>query len=315
LISFGALIGKVTPSQMLVLAFFEIIFYSLNILTTQLKNGTVDMGGSIVIHTFGAFFGLAASFFLSPPVPPGADLHKHKTSRYTSDLFAMIGTIFLWILWPSFNAALAYNGSQPRVVINTLLSLIASCTSGFTASRLLRPHGKRFDMIDIQNATLAGGVAVGSSSDLVIGPGGALLIGLTAGTLSTVGFNYIGPWVERKLKIQDTCGILNLHGLPGILGGLAGTIACATAKSQEYGISIATYFPHGTSQAPYQIYGLLITLGISISSGLLVGFVVSKIIPGPKQLFQDSEHWEVSKDYSSVGVLKTENILAATFSD
>ena len=48
--------------------------------------------------------------------------------------------------------------------------------AAFCMSALLRKHNK-FDMVDIQNATLAGGVAVGSSSDLVIQPGGALAIG------------------------------------------------------------------------------------------------------------------------------------------
>lgn len=46
-------------------------------------------------------------------------------------------------------------------------------------------------MVDIQNATLAGGVAVGSSADLVIGPPFALLIGLAAGIVSTMGYVYI----------------------------------------------------------------------------------------------------------------------------
>ena len=46
----------------------------------------------------------------------------------------------------------------------------------------------QFDMVSIQNATLAGGVAVGSSSDLVIQPYGALIVGCIAGIVSVVGF-------------------------------------------------------------------------------------------------------------------------------
>ena len=45
----------------------------------------------------------------------------------------------------------------------------------------------QFDMVSIQNATLAGGVAVGSSSDLVIQPYGALIVGCVAGIVSVVG--------------------------------------------------------------------------------------------------------------------------------
>lgn len=33
-------------------------------------------------------------------------------------------------------------------------------------------------MVDVQNATLAGGVAVGTTADMLIGPYGALLTGI-----------------------------------------------------------------------------------------------------------------------------------------
>ena len=43
----------------------------------------------------------------------------------------------------------------------------------------------------IQNATLAGGVAVGSVANMVIQPWGALLIGFLAGFISVVGYEFI----------------------------------------------------------------------------------------------------------------------------
>lgn len=67
---------------------------------------------------------------------------------------------------PSFNGALASGNSQHRVVVNTVFALAGSCLTAFVTSKII--HGK-FVMGDIQNATLAGGVAVGSSADLVIG--------------------------------------------------------------------------------------------------------------------------------------------------
>ena len=43
----------------------------------------------------------------------------------------------------------------------------------------------------MQNATLAGGVAIGTASNMSISPWGALLIGCCAGALSTVGYAYV----------------------------------------------------------------------------------------------------------------------------
>ena len=97
-----------------------------------------------------------------------------------------VGTLFLWMFWPSFNGALAAGPQEHRVVLNTVFSLTNSCIAAFIFSKVMRGSHK-FDMVDIQNATLAGGVAVGSSADLVIEPYGALIIGFVAGGLSVAG--------------------------------------------------------------------------------------------------------------------------------
>lgn len=51
----------------------------------------------------------------------------NEGSTYTSDLFAMVGTIFLWLFWPSFNSALLDDITQQhRAILNTYLSLAAA---------------------------------------------------------------------------------------------------------------------------------------------------------------------------------------------
>lgn len=135
------------------------------------------------------------------------------------------------------NGALAVADQQHRVVINTTMAICSSCIAAWAFSRFLRP-GKKFDFEDIANATLAGGVAVGSSADLVIKPWGAMLLGSVAGTLSTSGFVFVTPLLDKYLGIHDTCGVHNLHGMPGILGGIAGAISSAIAGESSYGKAI-----------------------------------------------------------------------------
>ena len=43
------------------------------------------------------------------------------------------------------------------------------------------------------------------------------------------------PWLNAKLKIHDTCGVHNLHGMPAIMAGLAGAVGAFLASTDQYG--------------------------------------------------------------------------------
>lgn len=90
LISFGGVIGKLSPTALLIMTFWEIIFYAINLYVCTMVLKAIDMGGSVVIHMFGAYYGLLVTWICSPA---DSKQHKEKSSRYTSDLFSMIGTV------------------------------------------------------------------------------------------------------------------------------------------------------------------------------------------------------------------------------
>jgi len=59
------------------------------------------------------------------------------------------GTTFIWIYWPSFNAALAPPGAnQHRTVINTYYALTSCTVTSFAISSLVDENG-RFHMVSI----------------------------------------------------------------------------------------------------------------------------------------------------------------------
>jgi len=299
------------------MAFVEIPFYSLNIFIGGMMFRTTDIGGSMFIHLFGAYFGLVVARISG--APKLIKKHPKNAETYKSDVFSMIGTVFLWMFWPSFNGGTATGSQQQRVIINTMLSLAASCFVVIVLSQRLR--GK-FKMVDIQNATLAGGVAIGASANLIIQPWGALLIGVVAGTVSILGFVFVQPFLEDKIGLYDTAGIHNLHGMPSILGSLACIFAVLAISTTTYGstpiigqhiaaMGNASFLPLSaqnksfdiqqsdrspSQQASWQAAAMALTLGMALFSGTLTGFLIRLKIcdpPRPEYYFDDLEYFEV----------------------
>jgi len=184
LITFGVLLGKTNIHQLWVLAIFEILFYGMNQAIGAGILEAVDMGGAMFVHTFGAYFGLAATYFFNPKKAMHDDESRNE-GGYNSQLIAMIGTLFLWMYWPSFNSAMAAPDQQQRVIINTILAISASC---ITACGICRLFYHRLHMDVVLHATLAGGVAIGSASALIVTASISMMIGSVAGIISATGF-------------------------------------------------------------------------------------------------------------------------------
>lgn len=87
----------------------------------------------------------------------------------------------------------------------------------------------------IQNATLAGGVAIGSSADMLIDPWCSVLVGMAAGVVSVCGYKYVQPWLQSTFHIHDTCGVHNLHGMPGVMAAFVAILATASIDRDNYG--------------------------------------------------------------------------------
>ncbi|XP_023030121.2 rhesus blood group-associated glycoprotein Rh50 [Leptinotarsa decemlineata] len=317
LISMGAVLGRTSVIQLVVMGSIEIVLYCSNLYLGSKILKVADAGGSIFVHAFGAYFGLAASYVLNRKKKGKSETASSlQESSYTSDLFAMIGTIFLWLYWPSFNAIELKGDDQQRAVINTYLALASCCVTAFAASLLFSPD-RKFDMVHVQNSTLAGGVAVGASANLMLHPGGAIAVGIAAGFLSVCGYSRLTPILENTFSIPDTCGVHNLHGLPAVFAGLVSGIMAGIASEDVYHKSLYEIYPArsdkdiadiiGTNvfpedgrnagqQAGYQILGLVVTLAIAVVGGLVTGFVLigMKIGDVPsKSHYNDAAYWNL----------------------
>ncbi len=270
LIAAGALLGRIKMYQYMVLGLLFIPFYIFNELVVVEDHfgfvGTIaDTGGSIVIHAFGALFGIAAAISLSTQKQRETPIEADATS----DRFSLLGSMILWVFWPSFCAALVPVDVVPFAVVNVFIALSGSTIATYIASTSIR--GK-INAADIANAALAGGVAIGATFDHA-SHFEAMLIGLIAGAISTVGFAIFQEKQEKFHKIVDTCGVSNLHGIPGLFGGFA---AIVVVDNIDVGA---------------QLKGILITIVVAVVSGFLVGKLVS-LMGKPDAIYDDINEFE-----------------------
>jgi ammonium transporter Rh len=256
LICAGAVLGRLKMPQYLVLGALFVPCYMLNEWII-LGNGFglipigkfADTGGSIIIHAFGALFGLGVAMTMTTSKELVATIETHDTG----DRFSMLGSMVLWLFWPSFCSALVPAEQVPRTAVNVILALCGATLATYVTTVSLR---RKISLSDIANASLAGGVAIGSTCDHAT-LAQAIMIGLLAGSLSTFGFAVLLPWFQRKIKKIDTCGVMYLHGLPGLMGGLA-----------------AMFVVKGLSNSN-QMEGIGITVALSLVAGYIVGKIVA----------------------------------------
>ncbi|NXT73745.1 RHBGB protein, partial [Zapornia atra] len=276
LISTGAVVGRVNPVQMLLLTLLGVTLFSLNEYILLGLMRVSDSGGSLAVHTFGAYFGLMVSRVLHQPHTDKRE--EQRDGGQQQEVFAVVGTISLWIFWPSFTSATTVrHNAEPWAVLNTYFSLAASTLATFVLSPLLSEESTP-QMVQIQDATLAGVAMMGMAGEMLVTPFGALIAGLLAGLIPPLGFRFLTPTLCSRLKTQDMCGVHNIHGLPGILGALLGTLVAALATADAYGGRLELVFPlvaqgsrTATDQALCQLCALPVTLLLATLGGGITG--------------------------------------------
>lgn len=285
--------------HLLIMTIIETWAYALNEVLVYEVLQIYDVGGSTAIHTFGAVCGIVICTIISKKLKPT----KAIPISHTSMTFSFIGTFFLFLFWPSFNAGLFPANSFERqiIVINTVLSLTASTLGTYVTTSIGR---KKFSIEEILNSTLSGGVIIGASAGLLLNPAGAITIGFLGGIASSLGYHYLSAILEEKLGIYDSCGINNLHGIPGILGGIASAIVLAAYGSSppdEVGGANLNFVSEPNrgrtfnEQAGVQIAGLAVSFAVSLITGLVIGFIIYCLYAykSGDQYYEDSYDFEV----------------------
>ena len=311
LITLGALLGKLSLVQNVIIIFFETCFGSFNFFLCYEKLKTIDNGGSLFIHTFGAIFGLSVScvLFCLDSEFLKINNNPHMTSNYYSNMFGIIGSIFLWLFFPSFNVANIHcqyfsiyydpdglgfitENLRYRGIINTYLSMIGSMLSSFIITPLFY-HGK-LKIEHILHASYVGGIVIGGCCTICSSPWSAVVIGFCGGAI-TILFLWKIKHILHGIKFEDSIGALEIFGIPGLMGGIFTCVFFGNMRNKNAWDSGAIEKIFGSSRSPsiqagLQISSIFVTLGIAAISGIVIGFL-AKVMTCARinKYFVDSE--------------------------
>lgn len=223
-----------------------------------LGHGVVDFAGSSVVHTIGGMCALAGAIIIGPRI---GKFRKDGTPVTIAghDLpMGILGTIILFFGWFGFNAGSTLAGSDLRLAVVAVNTMLAGAAGGFAALMYQKAVTTKFDVGMMCNGALAGLVAITAPSAFVT-PVSAVLIGAIGGVLVI----WAAGFVESKLKVDDPVGAVAVHGVNGLWGLIAlGLFADGTYGAGLNGVDggVAGLFYGNPSQFAAQLVGAAVAV-------------------------------------------------------
>ena len=177
--------------------------------------GLLDFAGGTVVHMTAGVGALVAALVLKPRMDFPGNVPPHNLTM------SVTGAGMLWVGWFGFNAgsAVAADSSAGMAMLVTHISAATASLAWMTAEWI--KYGKP-SVLGIVTGMVAGLGTITPASGFV-GPVGALIIGLSAGTICF----FATQWMKHILKVDDSLDVFPVHGVGGILGTLLAGILVA----------------------------------------------------------------------------------------
>ena len=224
--------------------------------------GLLDFAGGTVVHITAGTAALVAAIVLGNR----KGFQQQPMTPHNLTL-TVAGAGMLWVGWFGFNAgsALAANGDAGMAMLVTHISAATGALAWMMMEWI--KYGKP-SVLGIVTGMVAGLGTITPASGFV-GPGGALIIGFSAGIICY----YATQLIKQRFKIDDSLDVFPVHGVGGILG----TILVGVFASSELGIFSGQGLAEGiaiTAQLKIQFIGVLSTLIYTA----VVTYVLLKVI-------------------------------------
>ncbi|MEP6948291.1 MAG: ammonium transporter [Ginsengibacter sp.] len=181
-----------------------------------LGHGHVDFAGSSVVHMVGGVAALAGAIVIGPRIGKYGKNGEINTIPGHNIPMALLGTFILAFGWFGFNPGSTLAGSDLRISVVAVNTMLASAAGAFAAMMYMYARGNKPDPGMLANGMLAGLVAI-TAPCAFVNAMSAVIIGLISGVLVIVAYNFI----DRKLKIDDPVGAIAVHGVNGFWGVLS----------------------------------------------------------------------------------------------
>lgn len=224
--------------------------------------GLLDFAGGTVVHITAGVGALVAALVIGNRRGfPKQAMPPHNLTM------TVTGAGMLWVGWFGFNAgsALAANGDAGMAMLVTHISA-ATGSLAWMMMEWLR-HGKP-SVLGIVTGMVAGLGTITPASGFV-GPGGALVIGFSAGIICY----YATQAIKQKFLIDDSLDVFPVHGVGGILG----TLLAGVFASDALGVFSGQGYNEGmtmASQVQVQIVGILATFIYTA----IVSYILLKLV-------------------------------------
>jgi len=227
-----------------------------------------DFAGSTVVHSVGAWVGLAGAVVIGPRLGKYNKEGKPRAIPGQNLALGALGVFILWFGWFGFNpgSQLAAAGSENASAISHIFitTNLAAAAGAVTAMILTWARYKRPGLSLTLNGALAGLVAITAGCDTV-SPGGAAIIGVLAGFVLVFGVELM----DRKLKVDDPVGAISVHGLNGAMGTLAVGL---------FSTSNGLFYGGGAAQLVSQLIGVAAVAAWAMGLGFLLFIGLKKTI-------------------------------------
>ncbi len=225
--------------------------------------GVYDFAGGIVVHITCGVAALVAAVVLGPRHGfPKTPMMPHNLTM------TVTGAGLLWVGWFGFNggSALAANGDAAMAMLVTHLSASAGALTWAAI------EWKKFGKASVLGAVtgMVAGLGTITPASGFVGPGGALLIGISAGFICF----YSTVFIKQKLKIDDSLDVFPVHGVGGILG----TLLAGVFSSTELGAFSGYGYAEGITTMLGQLSVQLIGISSVIVYTAIMSYLLFKIV-------------------------------------